>query len=90
MFLVKILEKLRFETFHCGVKCYITSFSKNYMTALDSWSKLEECIRFFMFNAVLQQTSATVAQTVGVHVYGPEIIVRAFYYFAPLGVPIIV
>ena len=50
-FLVKILESLHSETFHCGVKCYITSLSKNYMTTLDSWSKLEECIRFFMFNA---------------------------------------
>ena len=50
-FLVKILKNLHSETFHCGVKCYITSLSKNYMTTLDSWSKLEECIRFFMFNA---------------------------------------
>ena len=50
-FLVKILESLHSETFHCGVKCNITSLSKNYMTTLDSWLKLEECIRYFMFNA---------------------------------------
>ena len=46
MLLIKILENLHLETFHCGVKCYITSLSRNYLTTLNSWLKLEECIRF--------------------------------------------
>ena len=45
-FVVKIFEDLRFETFHFGVKCYISSLSKNRIIKLDSWSKIEEVVRF--------------------------------------------
>ena len=89
MFLVKIFDNLCFETFHCGIKCYIFSLLKNYVTTIDSWSKLEECIRFFnsleidnQKNVIQQQVTAMAPQTVGFHVYGPKIIVRAFEYFA--------
>ena len=45
-FLIKISESLKFETFHLGVKCSVTSLSKNRITKLDKWSKLEEALRF--------------------------------------------
>ena len=46
LFVVKNSESLRFETFHFGVKCYVSTQSKNYLTIVDSWSKLEEIIRY--------------------------------------------
>ena len=45
LFLVKIFNNLRFEMFHCGDKCYITSLSRNYMTTVDFCSKLEKINR---------------------------------------------
>ena len=88
LFLVKIFKNLRFETFHFGVRCYVPSLSKNYITIIDSWSNLEECIRFLTNkemghkkNTTQQQVSAMAPVTVGMQSYGPEIIVRAFEYF---------
>ena len=46
MFLVKMSEDLKFQPYHTGVRCYIPSLSKNHITTLNSWSKLEETIRF--------------------------------------------
>ena len=45
-FLIKISPSLKFETFHGGVKCFVTSLTANRITKLDSWSRLEEAIRF--------------------------------------------
>ena len=45
-FLIKISPSLKYETFHLGVKCSVSSLSKNRITKLDKWSKLEEALRF--------------------------------------------
>ena len=45
LFMVKIYENLQFDTFHCGVKCYVSTLSKNFVTTVKSWSILEEMIR---------------------------------------------
>ena len=89
MFLIKIHENLRFETFHFGIKCYIPSLSKNYITVLDTWSKLEECIRYLRTKEMDHQQTVIQDQMhvmtpakVGMTLYGPEVIVRAFEYFA--------
>ena len=89
LFVVKISENLRFETFHCGVKCYVATLSKNYLTTVDSWSKLEEIIRYLYSlevdhkkEIIQQQLSVMCPKIVGTHIYGTEIIVRAFEYFA--------
>ena len=42
LFMLRIYNNLRFETFHYGVKCYISNLSKNRINTVDSWSKLEE------------------------------------------------
>ena len=89
LFVVNISESLRFETFHFGVKCYVSTLSKNYLTiVVDSWSKLEEIIRYVnsmeMDNKkenIQQQLTVMSPKTVGTHIYGPEIIVRLFEYF---------
>ena len=46
LFLLKIYHDLRYETFHLGVKVHVTSLTKNRVTKLDKWSRLEEALRF--------------------------------------------
>ena len=89
MFLVKIYYNLRFETYHFGIKCYIPSLSKNYITVIDSWSRLDECLRFLTVKEmddkkkiIEQQINVMSPSTVGIKLYGPDIIVRAFEYFS--------
>ena len=45
-FLVKIYDNLKYETFHKGVKCYVKTLSSNRINVLNSWSKLEEIVRY--------------------------------------------
>ena len=44
MFVVRISQDLSFENFHLGVKC--SSLSQNPITTMQSWSALEENLRF--------------------------------------------
>ena len=46
LFMLRIYNNLRFETFHYGVKCYISSLSKNCKNTVDTWTKLEEIIQY--------------------------------------------
>ena len=46
LFLIKISTDLKFKAFHAGVRCHITSLSKNRITELNRWSRIEEAIRF--------------------------------------------
>ena len=46
LFMLRIYNNLHFETFHYGVKCYISSLSKNHINTVDTWSKIEEIIRY--------------------------------------------
>ena len=89
LFVFKIFESLKFETYHLGVQCYITSLSKNRISKIDKWSQFEEALRFLNSReiehkvTVLQEQFAAMApQKVGKHVYSHEIIVRAFEYFS--------
>ena len=43
LFMLRIHNKWCFETFHYGVKCYITSLLQN---RTNTWSKLEEIIQY--------------------------------------------
>ena len=45
-FLLKIYESLKFETYHHGVRCYVTTLSKNRVIKIDKWSKFEEALHF--------------------------------------------
>ena len=45
-FLLKIFPSLKFEAFHGGVRCTIASLSANRIIKLNSWSKLEEALRY--------------------------------------------
>ena len=46
MFLMKVSEDLTFQTYHAGVRCFVPFLSRNRLTIMDSWSKLEEGIHF--------------------------------------------
>ena len=82
MFLVKISEGLKFQTYHAGVRCY-----KNHITTLNSWSKLEETIRFLHTlpienkKAILKEEFEVMASPTH-KIYNQETIIRALEYFA--------
>lgn len=89
LFVVRIFSDQRFENFHLGVKCTTASLSRNKITALKTWSALEENIRYL--NAmefdnkkqiIQQQLQAMGPQLVGKPLYSPDVIIRAFQYFA--------
>ena len=86
VFLIKIYNDLRYETFHLGVKVYAPSLSRNRVSKLDIWSHLEEALRFLNLREVDQevlqeQFEAMRATTIGQNVYSAEIIIQAFDYF---------
>ena len=87
-FLIKISPSLKFETFHGGVKCFITSLSTNRMSKLDRWSRLEEAVRFLKFrensrhqDVLHEQVDVMKPRIVGTALYPQSVIVRAFEYF---------
>lgn len=86
--MLKIYNNLRFETFHYGVKCYISSLSKTRINTVDTWSKLEEIIRYLNSmafdhkkNILSQQFLAMAPKMVGIK-YSSDIVVHAFGYYA--------
>ena len=46
LFLVKIFKDLNFETYHCGVKCIISTRPKNRVMTVHTWSVFEKIIRY--------------------------------------------
>ena len=47
LFLLKINEDFTFSAYHCGVKCTITTLSKNRNVRLNKWSRVEEAVSRF-------------------------------------------
>ena len=89
-FLVKICDNLKYETFHKGVKCYLKTLSSNRINVLNSWSKLEEIVRYLHLlpsdhktDIIQQQITAQAPKRIGDFLYDTDIITRAFEYFAP-------
>ena len=88
-FVVRIFSDLRFECFHYGVRCMITSLSKNRISKVTTWSILDEIINFLnvtpkdnQLNIIHEQLQSMSYKPVGKPVYSHEIIVRTFDYFA--------
>lgn len=89
MFTIKLYEDLRFEAYHYGIKCHVSALASNRITAVSSWSILDEIIRFLSSKeldnkeeVMLQQVSAMGPRRIGEKLYSPEMIVRSFGYFA--------
>ena len=85
--LVKIFKDLNFETYHCGVKCTISTRPKNRVMTVHTWSVFEKIIRYLKSmeidnkKCVLQEHLSAMAPTVGKKMYSQELVVRAFQYF---------
>ena len=67
----------------------MSTLSKNCVTTVKYWSILEEMIRLLNSlekenkkEVIQQQMKAMPSKTFGTKIYGPEIIIRAFEYFA--------
>ena len=89
IFVVHISPDQRFENFHLGVRCTADSLSRNKITTLKTWSALEENIRYL--NSMLVDSKKVVIQQqlhvmsthqVGKPLYTPDVVIRAFQYFA--------
>ena len=89
LFVIKIFQNLHFEAFHLGIRCSISTLSKNRVSTIDSWSIFDEHLRYLSSSnidnkteVILQHISSMKPKVVGHKIYTPEIIVRAFVYFA--------
>ena len=88
-FAIKIFRDLTFEAFHSGARVHITSLSKNRISRLDKWSRVEEAVRFLKNSemtqhqkVIKQQIETMNVKKVGEKTYSPEVIVRAYEYYA--------
>ena len=89
MFAIHISETLRFEAFHCGVKCYIKSLVKLQITELNSWSVISEVITRLSKMAIcpkkqtlINNINGMTPRAVGEKHDLPCAIVKAFEIFA--------
>ena len=88
-FLIKIFQDLSFETYRYGTKFIVSSLSANRINTVKSWSIFDEILRAvnsLQLNnhqkVVLEQISAMSPRCIGEKSYSPEMVVRAFSYFA--------
>ena len=89
LFIVRINKNQTFENFHLGVRCRAMTLSTNKITTLHTWSAFDENIRFLncleLDNKkmiIQEQLQAMGTQQVTKQLYTPDIIIRAFQYFA--------
>ena len=89
LFVIKIFEDLHFEAFHTGIQCCIFTLSANHIKTINFWSTLDEILRFLSSATIdnkkevfLQHISAKGPKVVGEKIYAPQMLVRAFVYFA--------
>ena len=82
LFMLRIYNNLHFETFHYGVKCYISSLSKNHISTVDTWSKLEEIIRYLNSMAFDQKYPESTIFSYGSQNSWNKILLNTFRYYA--------
>ena len=88
-FVLKINKSLKYEAFHCGVKCGISLLPTNKVMVLNRWMNIDESLRYLNFLEVTrkqddlrQQLSSMGLTYVGKKKYSDDTIIRAFEYFA--------
>ena len=88
-FLLKMNKDLRFTAYHGGVRCFIPTLAKNRICLLDSWSKLEEAIRFLRNKpwtqkmlVLKEQIESIGDKKIGEKKWSNDGIIRAFKYYA--------
>lgn len=87
-YMIKIKDDLRFDTYHLGSKVYISPLITIRASKMNSWSRLEEALRFLNQREVdhkteilQQQFEMKRATPIAKKVYSPAVIVRAFEYY---------
>ena len=87
-FMIKIKNDLKFETYYLGSKAYIGSLNTIRVTRINSWSRLEEALRFLRHRDVdhkteilKQEFECKRATPIARKIYSPAVIIRAFEYF---------
>lgn len=80
--------ELTFNVFHYGVSCSVPSLIKNKIYSCKTWSSLNEIIRYVKtrepdqkVEVLMNQLSVSGKKTVGISIYPPEMMSRAFQYF---------
>lgn len=88
-FSVMFKEDLSYEAFFMGIRTNVPSLSTNRVTLLDSWSKLDEVVRFLRCkestrheNVLQQHIECMKGNDIGAKIYSTDIMIRAFNYFA--------
>ena len=77
-----------FKAFHFGSKCTIKTLSNNRITSLITRSALNEALRYLKKNEdyktqiLFEHFNETGDHSVSIVVYSPDLITRAFEYFA--------
>jgi len=87
-FSLTIKQDFTYEAYHSGIRCNIASLSKNRITSLNRWSRIEESFRFLQScefshktNILSEQTRAMSCKPVCQKKYEPATLVRAFEYY---------
>ena len=70
-----------------GIECTVKTLSKNRITKLDSWSRIEEAIRYLINkepscqkNVLREQIKSMAPRKVVEKTYSPDILIRAYAY----------
>ena len=86
---LRINKDLTYDAFHIGIPCTISTLSRNRINSLDTWSKIDEALRFLHQketshheNVILEQMNNMRPPKVGEKFYSPETMMRAFDYYA--------
>ena len=87
--MIKINENLHFDTYHTGTLCSIKTLSKNKVTICKTRSTFHEIVGYLTNvdidnkkKTFLEQGECMAKTMVRKFIYPPEIIARAFEYFA--------
>ena len=86
---LRVNKDLSYDAYHIGIPCTITTLSRNRINSLDTWSKLDEALRFLHQKEtthheeiILEQMNNMGPPKVGEKFYSPETMMRAFDYYA--------
>ena len=80
---------MTFEAYHLGVRIFVPTLTKNSITKLQSWSALEETIRYLASCSernkldVIQQHIESMSSTVGTRIYSPNMIILGLSCILP-------
>ena len=87
-FSLKISPDLSYRAYRIGILCTIKTLSKNRMNTLNSWSRINEALRYLANSELNQHQKVLIEQfdsmkptKVGKKKYSASVLTRAFSYF---------